>query len=136
MKITKKKKKMKLYTETLNQKDYAPFGYVIEARGDFLSANGGTAQRFNRLSELINLRNDAKPNVCLFRCKAREFNPFTYKIGIFFLFIKFSNKNKKISQTFFFFSKKEIFFFFSSTFFYFLHPQNQKKHSASFLYFC
>ena len=125
---------MKLYTETLNQKDYAPFGYVIEARGDFLSANGGTAQRFNRLSELINLRNDAKPNVCLFRCKAREFNPFTYKIGIFFLFIKFSNKNKKISQTFFFFSKRRFFFFFLY-FFLFLTSTKPKKTFRFFFIF-
>ena len=57
-----------LQAHALEREAYAPFGDVIAAEGAALSANDGTARRFNRLAALENRRPGvAFPNVCVFR---------------------------------------------------------------------
>ena len=73
----------KLIAEKLTPEAYEKYGSVICYSDSFPSipANQGTAKRFNHLSPLINLREDAKANVCLFRCKPTEqVNPFQLKL--------------------------------------------------------
>ena len=55
----------------LNQENYRDYGDVVTARGDItpVSANMGTARRFNFTAKLENLRpGKAEPNLCFFRC--------------------------------------------------------------------
>src|SRR5262245_23979830 len=55
----------------LTQESYRAYGDVIAARKDIVprAANGGTAQRYDFLGKLENLREEkAEPNLCLFHC--------------------------------------------------------------------
>ena len=63
---------------SLTQKDYAAYGDVISARPDIspVSANMGTAARYNSLTKLENLRSDqAEANVCLYHCEPQIVRP-------------------------------------------------------------
>lgn len=52
---------------------------MISADGESVESNQGTARRFNYVADLVNLRADAKTNVCVFRSVPREF-PFVCKM--------------------------------------------------------
>lgn len=57
---------------SLTPKAYRDYGDVVSVRSDVTprGANSGTADRFNWLAELENLRpGKAKPNLCVFRCR-------------------------------------------------------------------
>ncbi|MES1264635.1 MAG: ureidoglycolate lyase, partial [Variovorax sp.] len=60
---------MDLRAVPLQRSEYAPYGDVIAAAGPARSANAGTAQRFNHVAALENLRPGARPNLCVFRVK-------------------------------------------------------------------
>jgi len=73
---------------------YAQYGDVISARRDmqFVPANQGTAQRYNFLSEVSNLRSDsARLNLCVFSCSPLTGLP---------LEIKFLEKHQYSTQVF------------------------------------
>jgi ureidoglycolate lyase len=55
----------------LTAQAYRDYGDVISARDDITptSANLGTAQRYNHLTKLQNLRPGATANLCVFRCQ-------------------------------------------------------------------
>lgn len=53
--------------EPLTAAAFAPFGDVICAAGDGVSANQGTATRFNHAAALCTLRPGAAPNLAVFR---------------------------------------------------------------------
>lgn len=59
-----------MIAQKLIQSSYSPYGDVICAREDatLTTANLGTAQRFNHLANLQNLRLQAKANLSLYRC--------------------------------------------------------------------
>lgn len=59
-----------IHARSLTRSDYSVYGNVISADADrpFKLTNMGTAQRFNHLSELKNLRPQAELNMCVFRC--------------------------------------------------------------------
>ena len=63
---------------SLTQKDYAAYGDVIAARSDVspVSANMGTAARFNSLTKLENLRpGKSEANVCVYHCEPQIVRP-------------------------------------------------------------
>ncbi len=63
-----------LRAEPLDRHLYAPFGAVLEAsEGGHRLANQGRARVWDHLAELVNLRDDARANVSVFRC-APEFS--------------------------------------------------------------
>src|SRR4030095_12176400 len=73
---------------------YAVYGDVVAARGDreFVPANQGTAQRWNFLSEVSNLRPQvARLNLCVFSCSPLAKLP---------LEIKFLEKHHYSTQVF------------------------------------
>jgi allantoicase len=67
---------MQIKTEILTQGSFKLYGDVIDhdscSKSEEVVANQGTAKRKNWQSELINLRNDAKPNICTFRVNPSE----------------------------------------------------------------
>lgn len=68
-----------LPAKPITQHLYQKYGDVIAPRKDIqpIRANLGTAQRFNHLAPLENLRGDkAKPNVCWFCCQPIKSFPF------------------------------------------------------------
>ncbi len=71
-----------IHTTPLTQDAYRSYGAVIAARSDITpsSANMGTAQRFNRVGKLENLRQNATPNVCVFRSSPFKGDPFEIKL--------------------------------------------------------
>ena len=72
-----------LKASPLTAATYAPYGDVISARADIkpLLVNRGTAQKFNRLGKLENLRNEkAQANLSLFRCTPVKASPFQIKL--------------------------------------------------------
>ena len=61
-----------IFCEPLTAQNYQPFGSVVAARTDVTptKANLNTADRYNFLADLQNLRGDqAKANLCVFRCR-------------------------------------------------------------------
>lgn len=69
--------------EPLQRENYAPYGAVVAAdpRLSWKSANAGTAERYNRLDDLKNLRQGAAtPNLCVFRSQAFTGERFTVKL--------------------------------------------------------
>ncbi|MBY0356666.1 MAG: ureidoglycolate lyase [Candidatus Obscuribacterales bacterium] len=67
----------------LDAESYAPYGNIIAAADDksYSAANLNTAKRFNHLCELQNLRpEDAKLNLCVFRCRAWKEASFEFKL--------------------------------------------------------
>ena len=56
-----------IHPEPLTAAAFAPFGDVICAAGDGVSANQGTATRFNHAAALCTLRQGAAPNLAVFR---------------------------------------------------------------------
>ncbi|MBI4057157.1 MAG: ureidoglycolate lyase [Elusimicrobia bacterium] len=65
----------------LTPQNYKSYGSVISAHGPSVSANMGTAKRFNHLTKVANLRpKRAKLNVCLFRCRPHRKFPITIKL--------------------------------------------------------
>jgi len=71
---------MELRAASLQSDQYAPYGDVIAATGVARTANAGTAQRFNHVAALENLRPGAKPNLCVFRVEPTMANPFTVRM--------------------------------------------------------
>jgi ureidoglycolate lyase len=63
--------------QPLTSEAYAAFGEIVSARGQAAAANQGTAQRFNHLAELSNLRPKATTNVCMYRCTPAAKGDFT-----------------------------------------------------------
>eukprot|EP01117_Protostelium_nocturnum_P002308 TRINITY_DN12971_c0_g1_i1.p1 TRINITY_DN12971_c0_g1~~TRINITY_DN12971_c0_g1_i1.p1 ORF type:complete len:173 (+),score=47.64 TRINITY_DN12971_c0_g1_i1:112-630(+) len=64
----------------LTKEEYLPYGNVVQSNTEAKTiANQGTAQRFNWIGELVNKRDNAKANLCVFRCKPREL-PFDVKL--------------------------------------------------------
>ena len=59
---------------------YAPYGDVIAASADAVSANAGTARRFNHVAALENLRAGAAPNLCVFCVTPTAENPFQVRM--------------------------------------------------------
>ena len=69
--------------EPLQREAYRPYGDVVAAdpRLASVSANRGTARRFDRLGELENLRpGRAIPNLCVFRAEPSAANPFPVRM--------------------------------------------------------
>ncbi len=60
-----------LTLEPLTADAFAPFGQVIQAAGDAVAANQGTAARYDFAARLANLRPAARPNVAVFRATPR-----------------------------------------------------------------
>lgn len=63
--------KVKIKPQPLTRADYSRYGNVLVADEEALAhnpANMGSAKRFNHLAEVWNLRDDAKLNLCIFRC--------------------------------------------------------------------
>jgi ureidoglycolate lyase len=58
----------------ISRKAYEPYGQLIAADDalPWKPANFGKAQRFNYLADVLNLRDSARLNLCIFRC-----SPFT-----------------------------------------------------------
>lgn len=71
---------MDIRSVALQRDQYARYGDVIAATGSAKTANAGTAQRFNHVAALENLRHGARPNVCVFRVEAVAANPFTVRM--------------------------------------------------------
>jgi ureidoglycolate lyase len=71
---------MELRAATLQSDQYAPYGDVIAAAGTARAANAGTAQRFDHVATLENLRPGARPNLCVFRVEPATTNPFTVRM--------------------------------------------------------
>ncbi len=64
-----------ILAEPINRERFQPYGDLIAADDllPFNLANMKTAQRFNRLSDVVNLRpNSATLNLCVFRCNPCE----------------------------------------------------------------
>lgn len=61
----------------LNAADYAPYGDVIavDPEKPFSPANFGRAKRYNWLSNVRNLRENARLNMCIFSYTTREQSP-------------------------------------------------------------
>ncbi|KAJ3181595.1 hypothetical protein HDU85_003537 [Gaertneriomyces sp. JEL0708] len=71
--------------DPLTREGFAPYGDVIcaLAPSSSASANQGTAQRFNHVARIANLRSDtnpAQPNLCVFRCVPTPSLPFQMKL--------------------------------------------------------
>lgn len=67
----------------LTSDGFAPYGQVIEAHTNtkVVQANQGTANRFNWLARLQNLRPaTAEPNMCVFRVLPTPLKPFRMKL--------------------------------------------------------
>lgn len=72
---------MQIRASALDPAQYRPYGDVIAADlSPANPANAGTAQRFNHLAALENLRPGAKPNLCLFRVAPATANPFEVRM--------------------------------------------------------
>jgi ureidoglycolate lyase len=71
---------MQIQAATLDPEFYRPYGDVIATTGSARSANAGTAQRFNHVAGLENLRPGAQPNLCVFRVEPAMANPFTVRM--------------------------------------------------------
>lgn len=71
-----------LSARPLSPKLYAPYGSVIEASDAkrFVSANMGSAKRYDFLAELENLRPQARANLCVFRCSPHKGKTYEAKI--------------------------------------------------------
>lgn len=63
---------MRLVASALTAAAYARYGAVLEASAAGSSANQGTAQRSDRLVDLVNDRASAGLNVAVFRCAPRR----------------------------------------------------------------
>lgn len=62
---------MRLTPEPITPEAFAPFGRLVAAAGPSRRVNLGSADRFDRVAELLNLRpGGATPNLALFRCEA------------------------------------------------------------------
>jgi len=69
-----------IFATPLSSEAFSPFGQVIEASSPTsITANQGTAQRFDWLATVENLRTSAKMNICAFRCQPREI-PFVVRL--------------------------------------------------------
>jgi len=67
--------------ERITVEDFAPFGTVIRAEGKYHDANQGTAQRFDRIAEVNNLRpTSATLNLAVFRCSPQKVEAFEVKL--------------------------------------------------------
>lgn len=69
--------------EPLLREAYRPYGEVVaaDARRPWVSANAGTAQRFDHLAGIENLRpGRAQPNICVFRAAPCTGNPFVVRL--------------------------------------------------------
>lgn len=67
----------------LTESGYKGYGEIISARPEDsgVSANQGTAKRFDRLAELVNLRPEkAQANLCVFRSTPAAKLPFAIKL--------------------------------------------------------
>lgn len=73
---------MNLPIEPLVADAYAPFGRVLEAGPEEAAslANQGTAKRTNDLVDLARTRDDARWNVCFFRCQPRDVRAFSIEL--------------------------------------------------------
>jgi ureidoglycolate lyase len=72
-----------IQAQLLTAETYRNYGDVIAARSDIkpVLVNRGTAQRFNFLGQLQNLRGEkANANLCLFRCSPVKESPFQIKL--------------------------------------------------------
>lgn len=72
----------KIITQPLTQETYQSYGSVIAARADVIpvSANRGTAERFNFLATLENKKSvKAKANLCVYRCQPQPL-PFAVSL--------------------------------------------------------
>ncbi len=59
---------------------YRPYGDLLSAGGEAVSANQGTADKFIDQAELVNLRAEAKPKLSVFRCAPKTENPLPIKL--------------------------------------------------------
>jgi len=68
--------------EPLNRDAYLPYGTLVAADPTIpsKSANFGTAERYNHLGPLKNLRSGAEPNLCVFRSQPFSGNPFVIQL--------------------------------------------------------
>ena len=68
--------------EPLKRDAYHSYGTVVEADPALpsKSANFGTAERYNHLGPIQNLRSGAEPNLCVFRSQPFQGNPFVIKL--------------------------------------------------------
>jgi ureidoglycolate lyase len=71
---------MELRAVQLQGREYVSYGDVIAATGSACSANAGTAQRFDHVAALENLRPGARPNLCVFRVEPAAANPFPVRM--------------------------------------------------------
>ena len=71
---------LQFHTETLTPSAFLPYGTVIAAQSAGVSANQNSATRFNRLAEIKSLRNEAYPNICVFRNTPIKSLPFHIKL--------------------------------------------------------
>ncbi|MBS1963320.1 MAG: ureidoglycolate lyase [Bdellovibrionales bacterium] len=74
---------MDLSSEPLTRDAYRPYGAVVAADAALpsKSANNGTAERYNHLGELKNLRETtASPNLCVFRSRPYPGSPFRIRL--------------------------------------------------------
>jgi ureidoglycolate lyase len=72
--------RMQIQAVALDPALYRPYGEVIAAAGAARAANAGTAQRFNNVAALENLRPGAAPNLCVFRVQPAAANPFPVRM--------------------------------------------------------
>lgn len=64
----------------LTPEAFAPFGQVVSAgRGAGISANQGTAVRYDFTADLVNRRSDARPNLAVFRSTPKRL-PFAINL--------------------------------------------------------
>lgn len=74
---------MNLSAEPLTRDAYSPYGAVVAADAALpsKSANMGTAERYNHVGELKNLRESAaSPNLCVFRSQPYPGSPFQIRL--------------------------------------------------------
>ena len=74
---------LEIAAEELQREAYRPYGDVIAAEPQLpsVSANGGTAWRFDHLGAFENLRpGRALPNLCVFRAEPFTGNPFPIRL--------------------------------------------------------
>eukprot|EP01134_Creolimax_fragrantissima_P003177 CFRG3177T1 len=69
-----------LRIQPLTAAAFKPYGDVIEASDHTsVTANQGSASRFNQVASLVNNRTNAVPNMCVFRCAPKKL-PFHCKL--------------------------------------------------------
>jgi ureidoglycolate lyase len=66
--------------EPITRARYASYGHVVAPEGPCVSANQGTAKRYDRACEVANLRPHAYLNVAFFRCQPRASGTFALEM--------------------------------------------------------